>query len=259
MRKSELPEAARAPFDDVGREGTHAFKRLSESLTLTRGTLAVLLAVIGADELLGRSTAVIGTTDATLHAEAVEPPMVNGLPKFSDASLRLLLALPIVIGCSIRTTFGSQHPLRRNKMRDAHYLFLSGWSTSTYTRCNPDVYVVEQRPPRTPSKLFRGGAKYVSVRVLVLYVTVLGWAVERASSAPAMADAATDIATGIGLEVITLLRNDQVSMTSTATNAGPSPLPDRETGPDNWEPEDRRLDVRDRAVHSTVPLGASPA
>lgn len=245
MQESEQREAARAAFDDAGREITQAFDTLSGNLTLAGGTLAALLAVIGAGELFSRPTVDVSVNGGAAHVQVPAAPMVHGLPKFSNASLLLLaVAIPLVVRFFVRATFGYQQLLRYNEVRDAEWRFLSGQQPWAHARSNYDVYVVKWRSPASRGKLFWGSAKYGFVWVFALYAIVLGWAFYTASGSTASIVAAGVILVGIGFELVTLRRSklfdlptdQQVAETAPAASpmleAGPTPpISDEATTP----------------------------
>jgi hypothetical protein len=230
MQASDHREAARAAFDDAGREVTQAFDTLANNLTLAGGTLAALLAVIGAGELFGRQPVVVSVNGSTAQVQAPGPPMAHGLPEFTNASLLLLaVALPLVVRFFIRATFGYQQLLRFNKVRSAQWRFLSGQHTWAHARGHYDVYVVAWRSPETPATLFWGSAKFGFVWVFFLYALVLGWAFYTASGVLARVVAGAAILIGIGFEIITLRRSDLFGRPTAAQTAetvpGPGPPP----------------------------------
>lgn len=246
MQENQQREAARAAFDDAGREITQAFDTLSGNLTLAGGTLAALLAVIGAGELFSRPTMVVSVNGSATHLQVPAAPLVHGLPKFSNASLLLLaVALPLVVRFFVRATFGYQQLLRYNRVRNAEWRFLSGQQPWAHARSNYDVYVIKWRSPASRGTLFWGSAKYGFVWVFVLYATVLGWAFYTASGSTAPFVAAGAILVGIGFEFVTLGRSklldvatdEQIAETAPAASpvleAGRTPpIGDKGTGAD---------------------------
>lgn len=228
MQTGEQRDAARAAFDDAGREITQAFDTLTNNLTLAGGTLAALLAVIGAGELFGDQPVVVSINGATTHLQTPSSPTAYGLPKLTNTSLLLLaVALPLVARFFIRATFGYQQLLRFNKVRNAQWRFLSGQHTWAHARGHYDVYVIKWRSPDKAAKLFWGSAKYGFVWVFLLYATVLGWAFYTASGTLARGVAAAAILIGVGFEIITLRRSKffdtPTAAQLAATVPGPAP------------------------------------
>lgn len=248
MRKDNQRHAATVAFEDAGREITQAFDVMGVNLTLAAGTLAALLAVIGAGELFAKQATVVNVNGVAAKVHAASSPTVHGLPKFTSTSLLLLaVALPLVVRFFVRATFGYQQLLRFNRVRDAQWRFLSGQHTWEHARGHYDVYVVKWRSPASLSKLLEGSAKYGFVWVFVLYTVVLAWAFYTAAGFLPRVVAGAAIGLGLlydfgtlrGTSYFTLPTGSEVALT----------VPDV---PEDFRPDDEPEASRPPAAEQTV-------
>jgi hypothetical protein len=220
MPANNRRETAALAFNDAGREVTQAFDVLGSNLTLTAGTLAALLAVIGAGELFHSSTVILASSG---KASAVpgQVATAHGIPKLSSTSLLLLaFGLPLVGRFFVRATLGYQQLERFNLVKNAQWRYLSGDASWQHAKAHYDVYVVDWRSPGSLWTLSKGSAKYGFVWLFVLYALVLGWAFYTASGGwLPRAVAAMAVVIGIGYDVVTLRRSSYFQMPTPAEHA----------------------------------------
>ena len=248
MRKDEQRHTATVAFEDAGREITQAFDVMGVNLTLAAGTLAALLAVIGAGELFGKQAIVVYVSGGAANVRAIGPPTVHGLPKFTSTSVLLLaVALPLVVRFFIRATLGYQQLLRYNRVRDAQWRFLSGQHTWEHARGHYDLYVVMWRSPAALSKLAAGSAKYGFVWVFVLYAVVLGWAFHTADGALPRVVAGAVIGLGLLYDIVTLKRASYFTLPTASELA--LTVPDV---PKDFRPDDEPTAAKPATPEQTV-------
>jgi hypothetical protein len=206
-------QAAVAAFEDAGREITQAFGVLSSNVTLAAGTLAALLAVVGAGELFNRQTVQI--TTHTNEVLSVQGQSTAGIPELSNVSLILFAAaLPLLVRFFLRATLGYQQLLRFNRVRDACWRYLAGEGTWESARAYVRIYVTSWRSPETLPKLAWGSAKYGFVWLFVVYLLVLLWGFLTADNLGPRLVAAGFIVIGVGFEAATLTRHYAFDMPS---------------------------------------------
>jgi hypothetical protein len=183
-------DLARLTYENAGREITQAFSVMNANMALVAGTLAALLAALGAGELFaseGRS---------------------NGFPEFSSVSLLVLtLAYPLVVRFFIRSLIAYQNLLRFNSVQKAAWRFLASEISWEAFERHQSLYVHEWKSPKTLSRLIVENLKYGYFWVFAVATLPLAWAFSSADWQCAGIVAAALLLVGLGWEFETMRRS----------------------------------------------------
>lgn len=240
----ERREGASLAYENAGREITQAFDILNSNLTLAAGTLAALLAVLGAGELFKSQPVTVEVGGKTVHTSALaNTPHLWGIPRLSSTALLLLAAaFPFIVRFFIRATLGYQQLLRFNLVQRNVWAYLSGTRAWDFVHATMDVYVQNWRSPESLSTLLLGSLKYGFVWVFAVAAGALAWGLVSASGLVPRLVAGGVVLVGTGLEIRNLRKSsyfktpkdDEQQRLSVAESAAADELP-ADTDPPTME------------------------
>jgi hypothetical protein len=185
-------DLAQLMYEDAGREITQAFGVLNSNMSLAAGTLAALIAVLGAGELFG------GKSNGTQTA-------LHGVPRLSSVSLIVLsVSLPFLIRFFIRSVTAYQNLIRANSLQRESWRFMMGARTWTAYRLFVKLYWDDWATPESLSKLVWASLKYGFFWIFAIAVAVITWAFVTSVGLSARLAAMGILLVGIGWEAGTM-------------------------------------------------------
>jgi hypothetical protein len=186
-------ELAQLMHQDAGREITQAFEVMNSNMSLAAGTLAALIAVLGAGELFrGKSSGVT----AVLH----------GVPRLSSVSLIVLsISLPFLIRFFIRSVTAYQNLDRANGLQREAWRFLTGTRTWAAYQLYVKIYWEGWASSHKLSSLLWRNLKYGFFWIFAVAVAAISWAFVTSTGVSGRIAAAGILVVGIGWEAGTLI------------------------------------------------------
>lgn len=181
-------QLAQLMYEDAGREITQAFAVLNSNMSLAAGTLAALIAVLGAGELFG------GKSNGASTA-------LRGVPRLSSVSLIVLsISLPFLIRFFIRSITAYQNLIRANSLQGESWRFMMGTRTWTAYRLFVKLYWDDWATPESLSKLVWANLKYGFFWIFAIAVGAIAWAFVTSAGLSARLTATGILLIGIGWE-----------------------------------------------------------
>lgn len=186
-------EVTTLAFENAGREISQVFDVMNSNLALAAGTLAALLAVLGAGELF---------------AQAKEGTQVRGgsFPRLSAVSLIVLAAAaPLVMRFFVRSMTAYQNLLRFLDIQRTSWAYLSGQRSWSYFEHHYEIFWMKWRTPKSMRRVVWENVKYGFMWIGVVMLGAIGYAFWSVDSISARLVAGSILLLGIGWELITLV------------------------------------------------------
>lgn len=156
MTRSEF---ARMQFENAGREITQTFEIMNSNTALATGTLAALLAVLGAGELFGPTS-----------------PR-DSLPRLSSVTLLVLAAtLPLLWRFFIRSCTAYENLLRFNDIQREAAKYLNGESNWTAFEVHNNLFWRDWKARRPFRSVLWHNLQYGFMWIFLIAIGVLVWA-----------------------------------------------------------------------------------
>ncbi len=181
-------DLAQLMYEDSGREITQAFEVLNSNMSLAAGTLAALIAVLGAGELFGSKSNGAST-------------VLHGVPRLSSVSLIVLSsAFPFLIRFFIRSVTAYQNLIRANSVQRESWRFMMGTRTWTAYRLFIKLYWEDWATPEPLSKLMWANLKYGFFWIFAIAISAIAWAFVTSAGLSARLAAVGILLVGVGWE-----------------------------------------------------------
>jgi hypothetical protein len=178
-------------YENAGREISQVFDVINSNTGLAAGTLAAVLAVLGAGELFGSSGRRVA--------------LGGGLPRLSSVSLIVLAAAaPLLWRFFVRAVTAYQNLLRFIEIQKEAWRFLTGERTWPAFSRYVDLYWVEWRSPKPLHALMWDNLKYGFFGIFLITGGAVLWAFVTSAGRLPRVVAGAILLIGFGWEAVTL-------------------------------------------------------